>query len=119
MQLAGAALHALLRPGAGGASDPILTPSEQLSSTIGLRRAAHDVVHPDSALGVFEIEEYAIFTYSQAELGWLVSQWPHVTVERIDRELVERSIDPATITQRKLSQIFFCAPREDQLPTHA
>jgi hypothetical protein len=117
MQPAG--LRFTCRCGAGGLPDPILTPSEQLSSTTGLCGAAHDAVHADLALEVFEIEEYTVVAYSQAELGWLVSQWPHVTVERIDHELVERSIDPATITQRKPSQIFFCAPREDQLPAHA
>jgi hypothetical protein len=117
MQPAG--LRFTCRCGAGGLPDPVLTPSEQLSSTTGLCGGAHDAVHADLALEVFEIEEYTVVAYSQAELGWLVSQRPYVTLERLDREPVERSIDSATITERKLSQIFLCAPREDQLPAHA
>jgi hypothetical protein len=85
-------------------------PLEQLFSTIGLRGAADDVVHADLALSAFQIEENAVVTYAQAKLGWLVSQWPYITMERFERELVKCSIDPTAITQRKPSQILLCAP---------
>lgn len=76
-------------------------------------------MHADRVLKGFQIEEDAIVAYTQAELGWLVSQRPYVTLEWLDRKPVECANDPVTITQWQLSQTFLRGPREDQRPSHA
>jgi hypothetical protein len=88
-------------------------------SAVGSRRAPDDGVDPNQPLVMLDIEEYAIVADPLAELGRMVSQGQDVALRRVERELIQRAIEPTAIIQRKLPQIPSCAAREDQLPGHA
>jgi hypothetical protein len=99
-----------IQPALATRAGPVLAPSEQLPSTISLRRAAHDVVDADVALNAFQIEEDAIVAYSHPELSRLVSQSPYVALKRLGGQLVKCAIDPTTIIQWELPETSLCAP---------
>jgi hypothetical protein len=89
------------------------------ASSIGFGGAPDDFVDPNQPLVTLHIEEYAIVADLLTKLGRMVSQWQDISLGRVERKLIQRSIDSTAIIQRKLSQIFLCAVREDQLPGHA
>jgi hypothetical protein len=76
-------------------------------------------VDPNQPLMALQIEEYAMVANTLTEFGGMVSQWQDVSLRRVERELIQRSIDSTAIIQRKLSQIPSRAVREDQPPGHA
>jgi len=89
------------------------------ASSIGLGGASDDVVDPNQSLITLQIEEYAVVADPLTERGGMVPQWQDVSPSRVERKLVERSIDATAIIQRKLSQVSSRAVREDQPPDHA
>jgi hypothetical protein len=76
------------RPATSGAAIRSSSSPWSPPSSVSGGRAPDDIVDQNQPLVTLPVEQYAIVADPLADLGGMVSQWPDVSLSRVERKLI-------------------------------